>query len=46
MSVNVESLLEARLPNVRSLQLVRQLTNAMQAHQAVKSPFSRLYLPV
>lgn len=46
MSVNMETLLEARLLDDLSPWHVKQLTSAVQGHQAVKSPFSRLELPV
>jgi hypothetical protein len=45
MSVNMETLLEARLLDDLSPQLVKQVASAVQAHQAAKSPFSRLQLP-
>jgi hypothetical protein len=46
MAVNMETLLEARLLDNLSPQLVRQLASAVQAHQAAKSPFSRIQLPI
>jgi len=46
MSVNMETLLEARLLDDLSPQLVKQLASAVQVHQAAKSPFSRMQLPI
>lgn len=46
ISVNIETLLEARLLDELSSRLVRQLASAVQVHQATKSPFSRLQLPI
>jgi len=46
MAVNMETLLEARLLDDLSPQLLRQLASAVQDRQAAKSPFSRLQLPV
>ncbi len=46
LSVNMESLLEARLLDDLSPWHIKQLSNAVQGHQASKSPFSRLQLPV
>jgi hypothetical protein len=46
MAVNMETLLEARLLDDLSPQLLRQLTSAVQDRQAAKSPFSRVQLPV
>ncbi|KAH8989434.1 hypothetical protein EDB92DRAFT_1868224 [Lactarius akahatsu] len=46
MSVNMETLLEARLLDDLPPRLVRQLSNAVRGYQAVKSPFSRMQLPV
>jgi inhibitor of Bruton tyrosine kinase len=46
MAVNMETLLEARLLDDLSPWHIKQLSGAVQEHQAVKSPFSRLQLPV
>jgi len=46
ISVNMETLLEARLLDDLSPRLVRQLASAVQLHQATKSRFSRLQLPI
>jgi len=46
MSVNMETLLEARLLDDLSPWHIKQLAGAVQGHQAAKSPFSRLQLPV
>lgn len=46
ISVNMETLLEARLFDDLSPRLVRQLASAVQVHQSTKSPFSRLQLPI
>jgi hypothetical protein len=46
ISVNMETLLEARLLDDIPSRLVRQLASAVQVHQAAKSPFSRLQLPI
>jgi inhibitor of Bruton tyrosine kinase len=46
MAVNMETLLEARLLDDLSPWQIRQLASAVQGHQATKSPFSRLHLPV
>lgn len=46
MAVNMETLLEARLLDDLSPQLLRQLAGAVQDRQAAKSPFSRVHLPV
>jgi hypothetical protein len=46
ISVNMETLLEARLFNDLSPRLVRQLASAVQVHQSTKSPFCRLQLPI
>lgn len=46
ISVNFETFLEARLLDDLSPRLVRQLASAVQGHQATKSPFSRLQLPI
>ena len=46
MSVNMETLLEARLLEDLSPWHIKQLAGAVQGHQANKSPFSRLQLPV
>ena len=46
MSVNMETLLEARLLDDMPPRLVRQLAGAVREHQAAKSPFSRTQLPV
>ncbi|KAH9169421.1 hypothetical protein EDB89DRAFT_1888857 [Lactarius sanguifluus] len=46
MSVNMETLLEARLLDDLPPRLVRQLSSAVRGYQAVKSPFSRMQLPV
>jgi hypothetical protein len=46
ISVNMETLLEARLLDDLSPWLVRQIASAVQVHQATKSPFSRLQLPI
>ena len=46
ISVNMETLLEARLFDDLSPRLVRQLASAVQVHQCTKSPFSRLQLPI
>ena len=46
MSVNMETLLEARLLDGLPPRLVRQLSGAVREHQATKSPFSRTQLPV
>jgi len=46
ISVNMETLLEARLLDDLSPRLIRQLASAVQVHQATKSPFSRLQLPI
>jgi len=45
MAVNMETLLEARLLDDLSPQLLRQRASAVQDRQAAKSPFSRLQLP-
>jgi hypothetical protein len=44
MSVNMETLLEARLLDELSPQLIKQLASAVQCHQAAKSPI-RFYMP-
>lgn len=46
MSVNMETLLEARLLDDLPPRLVRQLASAVRGYQAAKSPFSRMQLPV
>jgi hypothetical protein len=46
MSVNMETLLEARLLDDLPPRLVRQLASAVREYQAAKSPFSRTQLPV
>lgn len=46
MSVNMETLLEARLLDDLPPRLVRQLATAVRECQAAKSPFSRTQLPV
>jgi len=46
MSVNMETLLEAHLLDDLSPWHIKQLASAVQGHQAAKSPFSRLQLPV
>jgi hypothetical protein len=46
MSVNMETLLEARLLDDLSAWHIKQLAGAVQGHQAAKSPFSRLQLHV
>ncbi|KAF8264440.1 hypothetical protein EI94DRAFT_1738425 [Lactarius quietus] len=46
MSVNMETLLEARLLDDLPPRLVRQLSSAVREHQAAKSPFSRMQLPI
>ena len=46
ISVNMETLLEARLLDDLSPWHIKQLVGAVQGHQAAKSPFSRLQLPV
>lgn len=46
ISVNMETLLEARLLDDLSPWHIKQLSGAVQGHQAAKSPFSRLQLPV
>lgn len=46
MSVNMETLLEARLLDDLSPWHIKQLASAVQGHQGAKSPFSRLQLPV
>ena len=46
ISVNMETLLEARLLDDLSPRLVRQLASAVKVHQATKSRFSRLQLPI
>lgn len=46
ISINMETLLEARLLDDLSPRLVRQLASAVQVHQATKSRFSRLQLPM
>ena len=46
MAVNIETLLEARLLDEFSPWHIKQLSSAVQGHQAVKSQFSRLQLPV
>lgn len=46
MAVNMETLLEARLLDELSPWHIKQLSSAVQGHQAAKSPFSRLQLPV
>jgi hypothetical protein len=46
MSVNMETLLEARLLDDMPPRLVRQLASAVREHQATKSPFSRTQFPV
>jgi inhibitor of Bruton tyrosine kinase len=46
MSVNMETLLEARLLDDLSPWHIKQLSGAVLGHQAAKSPFSRLQLPV
>lgn len=46
MSVNMETLLEARLLDDLPPRLVRQLSSAVRGYQAAKLPFSRMQLPV
>lgn len=46
ISVNMETLLEARLLDDLSPWHIKQISGAVQGHQAAKSPFSRLQLPV
>ncbi|KAI9440915.1 hypothetical protein H4582DRAFT_1811180 [Lactarius indigo] len=46
MSVNMETLLEARLLDDLPPRLVRQLSSAVRGFQAAKSPFSRMQFPV
>ncbi|KAH9041005.1 hypothetical protein EDB85DRAFT_1858258 [Lactarius pseudohatsudake] len=46
MSVNMETLLEARLLDDLPPRLVRELSSAVRGYHAVKSPFSRMELPV
>lgn len=44
ISVNMETLLEARLLDDLSPQLVKQLASAVQGHQVAKSSYSRLHV--
>ncbi|KAI0262373.1 hypothetical protein BC834DRAFT_892147 [Gloeopeniophorella convolvens] len=46
IAVNMETLLEAHLLGHLPPRLIRQLVSAVFQHQALKSPFSRLQLPV
>jgi hypothetical protein len=46
MAVNMETLLEARLLDDLPPRLVKQLAGAVRGHQAAKSSFARLQLPV
>jgi len=46
MAVNMETLLEARLLDDLHPWQIKQIASAVQEHQASKSPFSRLQLPI
>jgi inhibitor of Bruton tyrosine kinase len=46
IAVNMETLLEARLLDDLPPRLVKQLAEAVRLHQAAKSPFTRLQLPI
>jgi inhibitor of Bruton tyrosine kinase len=46
MVIHMETLLEARLLDDLPPRLVKQLAGAVRGHQAAKSPFARLQLPI